>query len=60
MRIGEKEKTATYPRRTVWVPPPAGKTPDVLPAEGWPVRKETEGVPAPAWPVPATIESPRR
>ena len=60
MRIGEKEKTATYPRRTVRVPAPGGKTPDAMPAEGWPVRKEAEAIPAPAWPVPATTRSPER
>ena len=60
MQIGEKEKTVTYPRRTVASPAPGGKTPDAMPAEGWPVRKESEAVPAPAWLVPATIETPRR
>ena len=53
MKIGEKEKTATYPRRTVTRPTPA----EPIPAEGWPAKKASDApISAPGWPLPATAE----
>jgi hypothetical protein len=56
MQIGEKEKTTTYPKRTVTRPAPA----EPIPAEGWPVKKDADTpIAAPGWPQPATVEPQR-
>ncbi len=55
MQIGEKEKTVTYPKRTVTRRAPA----EPIPAESWPVKKDADTpIAAPEWPRPATVEPP--
>ena len=55
MQIGEKEKTATYPKRTVARPHAGRADPGRgLAGEG----AEAAPIAAPAWPVPATVERP--